>query len=44
LDCNASGQTNVDGVNQAILSGPVFGQGINSKPDGGFDIQIGNQR
>ncbi|MDB6103843.1 MAG: hypothetical protein JWO52_3842 [Gammaproteobacteria bacterium] len=36
--------TNVDGVNQAIFSGLVFGQGINPKPDGSFDIQIGNQR
>lgn len=39
-----NGWTNVDGVNQAIFSGPVFGQGINPKPDGSFDIQIGNQR
>jgi cytoskeletal protein RodZ len=40
----ANGWTNVDGVNQAIFSGPVFGQGVSPNKDGGFDIQIGNQR
>jgi hypothetical protein len=40
----SNGWTNVTGVNQAIFSGPVFGQGISHKPDGSFDIQIGNQR
>jgi hypothetical protein len=39
----ANGWTNVDGVNQAVFSGPVFGQNINPNKDG-FDIQIGTNR
>ena len=33
----------VDGVNQAVYSGPVVGQSINPEPDR-LDIRIGNQQ
>jgi hypothetical protein len=41
-----NGYANVDGVNQAIYSAPVMGQGINKKPgsENAYDIVIGTKQ